>query len=207
MPRRTNFIPERAQQRGAAARGLRLVRVATPLVALLVCVPMVLVQELSARRAAALLYAEQQRDALAGTVAELTWRRAETKRLAPARDVVRAAHTNVAAWTDVLRDLRDRAPDGLWLTRLDLVPHLTKGLPQTVALGGQAQNAGVIGAYLEALNRSAWLAHANLVASHPAPVATPPTGGPSLPPAPSTANLINFELRAVLRRPIAEGTP
>ncbi len=112
---------------------------------------------------------------------------AEIARLTDPAAVASAAHFNAALWHDLLRELRDRMPAGVWLTRVDVAAAAGPG-GQRLTLTGQADDHEAIGGLVAALTGSPWFAAAQLQSS--APVA-----GSDAPYA--------FTIETVLRRAVA----
>jgi len=145
------------------------------------------------------------RESVLGNLVASAWMEAENKRLEPGHKVVVAAHTNLAKWSELLAELRDRLPEGAWLTQVSIArpdldpakPQASGSAAQTVILTGTAAKAAAVGAYLEQLNRSPLISRAVLVRSHP--------GAGRL--ASGTAPAVDYELRAEVKQPIAEGQP
>jgi Tfp pilus assembly protein PilN len=215
---KTNFIPHRLEQRRRTARLARYGLWLTVLAAVVAIAPALLLQGLAAHRGVELRATAKRRDIQAAPAEEVRWREAELRRLQPARGVVRAAHANNARGLGLLEELRDRMPEGAWLTQLSVAPPTvdpggstaSSGRPQVVILAGRASGHEPIGELLVALNRSAWVRHAVLSASHPV---TPPatTVGSeagtdaAATAAPDDGAKVAFEVRAVLAWEIPEG--
>jgi len=183
----TNLIGDRASAAQRLRQALRTARLATLMVGLgAVFIPLLLSGILSAR-ATRLREVKQERLALAATVARHQALTAEIARLTDPAAVASAAHFNAALWHDLLRELRDRMPAGVWLTSVDVAAAAGPG-GQRLTLTGQADDHEAIGGLVAALTGSPWFAAAQLQSS--APVA-----GSDAPYA--------FTIETVLRRAVA----
>ncbi|MBI5835419.1 MAG: PilN domain-containing protein [Armatimonadetes bacterium] len=205
MRAHANFIGNREEQR---RRETRIAGWALALAVAFGLAPLLLVgliRQGAAERATLLKDINKRRETVLNNLVGSAWMEAENKRLEPGHKVVVAAHTNLAKWTELLNEVRDRLPEGAWLTQVSIAradfdaakPLVPGTSPQTVIVVGTAAKAEAVGAYLEQLNRSPLLARAVLVRSHPseAKLAT------------ATAPAVDYELRAEVKQPIAEGQP
>lgn len=189
----TNFIADRLAQRRYAARLARLGVRTTIVVWLLLLLPPLLLDSVAGQRAAALLAVKTRRADVTAAAAETAWLRGEMNRLQLAHSLTTAVHANDALWLDLLAELRDRLPAGVWLAKLEVAAPATDeaGTPQPrrLVLTGRAEEHASIGAYLAALNQSPWLAGAALIESAP----TEGTTGP-----------FEFRIEAPLSHPLPE---
>jgi len=226
----TNFIPQRLARRRRAERRLRVGLMALLAAAGLMLVPTVLLLLFSGERAGLLLDLQRQRKRSLEAVVQSTWWDAENKRLKGARDVVVAAHTNIARWVGVMRELRDRLPNGAWVTQISAAPAPAPDAtpaaattatpaapvepapaavnttdPQIVTIKGQATRAEAVGEYLESLNRTAMFSHAVLVGSHPSDLQSPEAAGNVAGVVRAARHVIAFEIRVRLKQYIPEG--
>ena len=161
--------------------------------------------QLATERAKLLHDINMRRQTVLPNLVGSAWMENENKRLEPGHKVVVAAHTNLAKWTELLNELRDRLPEGAWFTQVSVAKpdfDATRPLAQTssaqvVIVVGSAAKAETVGQYLEALNRSPLLARAMLVRSNPSDSKLATGNVPA----------VDFELRAEVKQPIAEGQP
>ncbi len=185
-----NFIPERYERHRQSMRwALYCTRVLPLLGVLLLAVPVAL-DLLVTRAADRLRQTTLARQSVTATAATTTRIDAALTRLRSTHRLAVGLHAADAQWLALLKELRDRLPEHLWLTRLQVMAE-TAGeggvRQQRVLLSGRAGDSKATGQLLEALNRSPWFHSAVLKRARP-----PEQGaGPS-----------EFEIEAVLRRPI-----
>lgn len=184
----TNLIAARRSGAKHATQALRTARLATIVVGLaVVFVPLLLSGVLSSR-ATRLREVKAERLALSATVARHQALTEEIARLTESAAVADAAHLNNLHWHELLRELRDRLPAGLWLTKVEVAA--ADGSPQRVVLQGQADEHDAIGGLVAALTGSSFFSAAALQSSAP-------VSGSDAPYA--------FTIQAVLRQPLAPG--
>ena len=188
----TNFIAARAsaaRQAVTAWRTARRTTIAAGCVAILV--PLLLANVVSSR-ASRLREVKQERLALAESTAKHAALTAEIVRLKAPSEIAAASHFNDALWHDLLRELRDRLPAGLWLTGVEVAPAVGETVGQRLTIEGQAEDHEAIGAFVAALTGSPWLATAQLRESEPVEGSQAPYA---------------FSLEAVLRRALVAPPP
>jgi len=165
-----NFIAERVAERRRTARlartGLRL----TLLAGVLLLIPPFVLDTMASNRATRLRQTRYEREKYAVRAAEHRRLKAELARLQEPRRIAVGVHANNAQWLDLLRELRNRLPQGVWYTRLALqepLPGPGGALRQTVLMEGAADQHQAIGALVKALTESPWVATAELQRSGP----------------------------------------
>ncbi len=190
----TNFIADRTAQRRQSARlarsGVRL----TVLAGLLLLVPPFTLDTLASNRAASLRETRLERARYGVRAAEHQRLSAELARLREPRRIAVGVHANNAQWLDLLRELRNRLPQSIWYTRLQLqepIPGAGGRLRQSVLIDGAADEHQAIGALTKALNESPWVETAVLKRS--APESKDAAAAP-----------FAYQLELRLRRPIPE---
>ncbi len=205
---RANFIPERLAARRAEARRAAWAMAIALAVPLLLLSAVGLIYNLATERATTMLGANLRRADDAPTIIQGGWLHAENERLAETRALSVGAHANLARWSDLLRELRDRLPADLWLTHVSVTrpdfraetPAEPSAQPQALIIRGTAVRAEAVGEYLEALSRSPRLLGTRLVTSAPSANEVP---GPEGEPQPA----VDFELHSQVREPISDGEP
>jgi Tfp pilus assembly protein PilN len=221
----SNFIPERQAGRRRTERWVRVGLIVTCSLGLLALLPATLCLIYAGENAGLLLDLQRQRQASLPARTQLAWLDTETQRLKPTRDITVAAHTNIAKWVGVVKELRDRLPQqDIWLTELNggppgfdpeaaaeppvagaaavnpaPPPGAPPAQPQVFTVKGYALRQAAIGEYVESLNRTAAFDHAWLVESRPAE-AQPKASGAGRP-----GKVLEFEVKVALKQPIPEG--
>lgn len=149
--------------------------------------------------AAELLRIRTAREAVAADSGEAAWLATDLARLAEPSRIARQTHANCALWHDLLRDLRDRLPNELWLTSLSVgKPSGTELSGREIQLSGAARNQAAIAGYLTAVGESPWIDTAEFQQSREE------TAGDE------AERPLAFTLKLTLKRPLAlpgEGTP
>lgn len=184
----TNLIAARASSARQAQLALRTAVRATMLVGLAAVFIPLLLSGIVSSRATRLREVKAERIALSATVGHHQSLVDEIARLKAPAAIASAAHFNDALWQDLLRELRDRMPPGVWLTDVEVAAAQDGTVGQRVTLTGQADDHEAIGGLVTALTGSPWFAAAQLKQSAPVEGSQPPYA---------------FTIEAVLRRALA----
>ncbi|MCC7494242.1 MAG: PilN domain-containing protein [Fimbriimonadaceae bacterium] len=190
MPSQANFIAERYAARRRAWRLAAGLRRANVVVLLLLTLVPLLLERAASVGAWRLLQARLDRGRIADQAAETRRLQTELRDLAEPRRRAMGVHGNNAQWRDLLHELRDRLPEGLWLTRLEVEAVGDDGR-QVLRLEGRAERQQAIGELVQRLNQSPWCGVAVLQRSRPADAA-------------SGAGPLEFTVTGLVRRPLRD---